>query len=275
MIKRLGQYLIYGHFYIAFAAAALTAATYRITHGQLRLDATVALVFFATLLIYHLDSLLDPIPINTTHRQQWEQRHRIFRLLTIALSTIATAITLFYIPARMFWFLMPLALISLIYSLPFGLKRVPWCKTFLVAFTWTAVTVGIPWISATTHPFPPIVTSLLWGHRLAFLFALALMFDMRDVQKDQRAGLITLPMSLGRFKTKAVALSALAITMIPACTFGSLSHWRANYPGLALAVPTTSVLTMLLIVRIKPSSSDWFYQVFLDGTIIFYAAMLY
>ncbi|MGB0767386.1 MAG: hypothetical protein ACPGYV_06720, partial [Phycisphaeraceae bacterium] len=69
------NWVVFGNLYVALCGAALTAATYTLYGLPARVDAVVAVVFFATLVIYNLDRLVEPHPGDTAH-ERWVETHR-------------------------------------------------------------------------------------------------------------------------------------------------------------------------------------------------------
>ena len=69
-------WLVFTNVYVALCGAALTAATYPLLGEPARIDAPVLLVFFATLVVYNLDRLVEPRPGDSQH-ERWVERHRL------------------------------------------------------------------------------------------------------------------------------------------------------------------------------------------------------
>ena len=95
----------------------------------------------------------------------------------------------------------------------FGLRQFPAIKPVAIALAWTWVTVSLP--------LPPTQwtgTTALFVGRAAFIFALALAYDLCDQAYDRRHGLMTMVLQLGprqslRLIDAALVLSALCVCL--------------------------------------------------------------
>ncbi|MBK8555300.1 MAG: UbiA family prenyltransferase [Lewinellaceae bacterium] len=103
-----------------------------------------------------------------------------------------------------------------------GLRDLPWLKPFAVALAWAAVTVWLPLAAADWLRW----TVVLLG-RAAFVFGLALGYDLIDRGEDRRQGLRTLAGILGVQATLRVANIAFGISALAALfnTFEGLYSW--------------------------------------------------
>lgn len=106
-----------------------------------------------------------------------------------------------------------------------GLRAVPVAKPFAVALAWGWVTVMLP--------LPPEAwpgaTGVLTG-RSAFIFALALAYDLADLDYDRRHGLKTWVGQLGARRTFGLAGVALALAIL--CSIANVAF---GVYGIAMA----------------------------------------
>jgi 4-hydroxybenzoate polyprenyltransferase len=79
---------------------------------------------------------------------------------------------------------------------PRSLRRLPWLKPVSIAFVWAWVTV---WLPLDTVQWPE--TGLVFLGRAAFIFALALSYDLGDIHYDRLLKFPTLVQHLGEQKT--------------------------------------------------------------------------
>lgn len=93
-----------------------------------------------------------------------------------------------------------------------GLRGVPVAKPLVVALAWGWVTVMLP---AQPEQWGR-VGGILLG-RSAFIFALALAYDVADLDYDRRHGLATLAGRIGMRKTFLLIYSALLLAVICCC----------------------------------------------------------
>ena len=265
--------LLYSSGWLAGAAAAQTAVTFRLGPVPAAVSyPVVALVFAATLLVYNLDAVLPfkhGLPAGASGRKAWQQRHRRgLALLALGAAVVTGGLFLAggwwrYLPA-----LLPLAALALLYSWPLvrwrghrrALRDVPLLKVFLIAGVWSAVTVGLPTL-ALHQPLPE--AAALLAQRFCLVLALSIVFDIRDLSRDRTAGTHTFPVMLGQVGAKAVALAFLAGSL-------ALALMRGTPPlGLALlGLPAAAVILLA-----DERRSDYFFALLADGVLLVPAAL--
>lgn len=104
------------------------------------------------------------------------------------------------------------AALGLAYTLPFpglGWRRIGPLKPVLLATAWTLLTT--PWSGGA-----PIAQGLRWPA----LFALCLLFDLKDIACDRRHGVVTPAASLGPAGVRALAALLVAATTLAALACG-------------------------------------------------------
>jgi hypothetical protein len=266
--RRLLDAVLFSSVWLAAAAAAQTAYT---LHLWPPLDAAgyrlVLLVFTATLLVYNLDAVLPfkhRQPAGTSGRKAWQQRQPVPVALLAAGSALAAG-GLFFVDGwwRYLPKLLPLAALALLYSWPLlrwrgqrrALREVPLLKGFLIAGVWSLVTVGLPALLL-RHPLA-VVAGLL-ALRFCLVLALAIVFDIRDLSRDQAAGTRTFPVVFGLRGAKAVALVFLAATMVLGFAWG--------LPRLGLLL--TGLLAAAVIVLADERRDDYFFALLADGVLL-------
>ncbi|WP_201986748.1 UbiA prenyltransferase family protein [Hymenobacter rubidus] len=275
LLRRGLDALLYSSGWLAGAAAAQTAATFRQGPAAGAVGyRVVALVFAATLLVYNLDAVLPfkhRQPAGTSGRKAWQQRHRR-GLAGLAAGSAAVAGVLFladgwwrYLPA-----LLPLAALALLYSWPLGrwrgqrraLREVPLLKIFLIAGVWSAITVGLPTLA---RHRPLAEATALLAQRFCLVLSLAIVFDVRDLSRDRAAGTRTFPVVLGAAGAKAVALAFLAGAM--------LLGLERGVPHVGLALTGLSAASVILLAQ--EYRSDYFFALLADGVLLVPAALYF
>ena len=267
--------MLYSSSWLAAAAAAQTAATFRnwSATGDVNLR-VVALVFAATLLVYNLDAVLPfkhRQPAGTSGRKAWQQQHR--RALAVLAGTSAVLAGYLFLADGWWRYLpglLPLAALALLYSWPLArwrgqrraLREVPLLKIFLIAGVWSAITVGVPTL-ALQRPLAQAVGLL--AQRFCLVLALAIVFDIRDLSRDRAAGTRTFPVVLGPARAKAVALAFLAGAM-------ALGFER-GVPPLGLLV--TGLSAASVIIWADERRSDYFFALLADGVLLVPAVLYF
>lgn len=254
--------------FIATCAVAMTLSTQHLLQTPPDIPLNV-LIFLATFFIYTLDRLHtapeDAQP--TAPRLQGFVRHKKPLTILLILSGLGTLISAAFQRQEVMAALIPLALISVTYSISAPrlprLKNIPYAKTFIVAAVWTLVTAWLPaW--RPNHA----ITLELHAHlaaRFAFMFAITLPFDFRDRARDLSAHIRTLPQRLGLNGTRVLAVAALA---------GFLALSTVAAPAMLLTHILTATTTAALIAAMNPERGDLYYALGVDGTMMLQYALL-
>jgi 4-hydroxybenzoate polyprenyltransferase len=275
-LRRLLDALLYSSVWLAAAAGGLTAGTLRQWGFALREGGVAGhlpwLAFTATLLVYNLDAATPykhGKPAGTSARKQWQQRHRG---LMLGLAAASLAVSAWYFVADGWWhhlvLLSHLAAVALLYSVPLGkwkgrpraLREIPFLKVWLIAYVWAAVTVGLPAL-ALHLPFAQVWPLL--GQRLLAVFALALVFDIRDFSRDQAEGLRTFPTVIGVSGTRWVGVAALALSV-------ALGLYRGEN---TVSVLVPAICGGAAILGAAEARSDYYFALFTDGVLLVRAVM--
>jgi len=211
--------------FIATCAYGLVCQTYLLVNLPIRYW-LACLAFLATFFIYNLDGLL-PYKFNQnvviSERKHWVVQHRNVLLVSIGAAAV-TALYLFlsYGQPHYFWLIAHLVIISLFYSwriipqkarAPLPLRNIPLLKIFLIAYVWSCVTVILPLLAGNKLAISWAV-AVLFTRRFCFLFALTLLFDIRDLKKDKITRTLTFPGLVGVANTKVLASLLLLVFAI-------------------------------------------------------------
>lgn len=268
------RWVVFTNVYVAFCGAALTAATYALIGLPIQIDAATGMVFCCTLVIYNLDRLAEPHPGDTAHEQWIGCHRRLLWLITASGAIGAGACALWLSPAAQ-WSLVAAGAVALGYCLPivgspgsnkpyYRLKDLPGAKLPLIALVWAYATAGLPMLQAGVA-LDAQPAGVLIG-RLLFIAAVALPFDLPDMQRDRLSGIATLPTQFGVTATRNIALVFAAGAMVPA-----LTH---PYPQVC-ALLLSCAATFALVLALHPGRGVLYFMVALDGMLLLQAALLW
>ena len=276
-LKKLNDLFFYSSFFISLCSLALTTETHLLAALPLNWP-VLLLVFFATLFLYNLDSLLPykTAQVNViSERKAWLLSHRRFLKMVVIVSGLIAAGLFFYLlPQIPIAFILPIFLVSVLYSLPvfknkngrFPLRDVPFLKVFLIAGVWAALTVWLPLLVA-GKPISFTAEGLLILRRFLLIFALTLLFDIRDIKKDQLAHTLTFPVKFGTVFTKILSLTALlGFALLVYFTETGAVRW-----GLEASVLCSGIT----ILSTNPNRSDYFFTLFADGMMMLQFLLVY
>lgn len=259
-LRNLSAGILYSNLFIAGCAAALYAGSAQ----RMRLEVDLLELFFvlaSTFCIYNVQRLFmvkrDPAPIGIRHRFYLQ-----YIVPLIALSNIALGYMIFYVAQllledlahvdRIGVFLV-CGVISMAYFLPgLDLRRIGILKPFVIGSVWALFLVG-------RHGFPDSERAWwFFAERMCFISALAMVFDIRDREIDERYGTHTFPVRWGIDLTRAAAgVLMLGSFMISSLVFRQGSSYLFSLP-----------LFLLVLVLVAAPRREWFYLLLVDGIIL-------
>jgi 4-hydroxybenzoate polyprenyltransferase len=281
-LRQFLDFLLFSNIFIALGAVAQGLVTYHLL-GYPPSLVVLGFLFFSTILIYNLSILIQK-PKNHLQskyrRVKWIFGH--YRLnISITLIAISALIGLFFLLSWSSQLLMGfLSVLSLGYALPlfssngkkFGLRKIPGLKLFLIAFVWAFSAVVLPIFELQSSfafeiPFKDI--AILTLKRFLFVAAITIPFDIRDIFQDKTFELKTIPTVFGEKKAYLLCQFMLISYLILLFLFQSKG---LNSDFLALSL--TTILTGWLIFKSKWEKNEYYYFLYLDGTLILQYLML-
>jgi 4-hydroxybenzoate polyprenyltransferase len=218
----------------------------------------VWLIFVSGLFVYNLDHMADArvqeIPDDVAQRYF---THPMVGLLLIG-SGLLTGHALWGAPPAARVVFAIYVSVGLLYGLPVipvprragtrwaRLKEIPLLKGFLVGATiaFAAIFVPLAWVGGAFD------TAAQSAFLFVFVFASSAcqMFDVRDLDSDARAGLRTLPLTLGIPHTKR-AVMALNLFVLCLAMWGWADGLTAPHPEVIISLAVTVLYVMLVSVR--------------------------
>lgn len=265
---------------IAVAAVSLAMATQAQLGWSPTLNAGLLLIFLSTLADYNLHRLLAVY--NKTHETQsdkltWAAGHTRLLKTLVAGSSAGLAVSMFFVKTSVISLLVPLAMFSFLYSIAtrFKLRSVAWLmkvpgtKTIILALVWAAATVFIPVLQAQI-PISEGRVLLVFIQRLIFIFAIAIPFDIRDMDADSRAGIKSIPASFGTKKALLICNLAIIFSVLPAL----LQYY---YFGVNFIFPASLLSQSIILFMVnnrKIQRLPYYYHGILDGSIIMHALII-
>lgn len=275
------SFIINSNIYIALAAVALTLASQVQLGIKPEMNAYLAVIFFATLFDYNFHRYKsinnDPDALKS-EKLRWAAEHPYLLKVLIAISFTGLSISLFFVRTELLYLLAPLAIISLLYSFSFPgnpkhqlrLMKITGLKTLLIAFVWTSATVLIP-VFHTEDSISHVNVMLLFAERFAFIFAVAIPFDIRDMESDALALQKTIPIRFGEGNALKISNIALLVSL----SIATFHYLDAN---MLLILPTylISIATTFIFIKTKALRKLAFYHHgLLDGCILLHGMMIF
>lgn len=236
-------------------------------------------VFFATLSLYSLHRIIGVFKLKPAEQPIRFSYLAQFRPFFNTITGISILVSLFLFlllpPGIQLLTLIPVFL-SAGYAIPFlpgkrRLRDLAYLKVLLVAFSWAWVTVILP--SKTNKElnyYLPIF--IMFATRFLFIFAIAITFDIRDLQLDQLQQVKTIPTKLGIINAKLLIISCLLIMIC--CALFNYQLGIYTLPNV-IALVFSGIMTGILILFAKPHYHDYYFSGLLDGMILLQAILIF
>ena len=265
-LKQILDFFLYSNIFIALCSSALTLETYLLLHSETRWE-FIAFVFFSTLFLYNAQRLVLSgayFQTNLSLRHQWISKNKKSLFIIITIAALGIAVSLFFFPLNFIFYLAAPVIISFGYFIPqTNFRSIPGLKAILIAFVWTYVTDFLP--ALILNNFSPAEIGGEAGKRFlirfAFLLPLAIVFNIRDVEFDNASGIKTLPVIFGVNTTKIICLCLVLI-------FSTLVLFSPLTAEMKIAFWVSGVITGILISFASIHRTEYFYSLWLDGTMI-------
>jgi 4-hydroxybenzoate polyprenyltransferase len=285
------NHLVFSNIFIAACAGALTAETFALLNLRYAYW-FIGIIFCSTLLVYNLHYLLKSKSEKFDVRLGW-MRNNNTMIIAISICSLLTLIALVILHYRYFFIkgnslngiklllFVAIPFLALAYShpiLPGRKKRVRtwgWFKPVYLSLFWSVITSILPLYFL----FPEIIfndtsaVSILVLQRFTFMLGLCILFNIKDLEEDEKDGLKTLAVVYGKQSTlyygKWILLFFNSI-----CT--GLLIWQQSYANLlifvALFIPV--LLVWLLFHYFHRSNNTAAFVLINDGVMVIKAVLL-
>lgn len=276
IVKDVFKFFVFSNYWISFAAACYAFLTVQ----ELNLDVPFSFywfVFACTLCSYCFQRYLQlsDRKSSQSERQNWLVGNRLYLGLTVLVSgVVSLMLGLTLLTTNQILWLIPIGLISLLYSLKFlrnkkkakkqkfskmGLRDIPGLKIFMIGISWAFLCGLLPmWING-VEDFSISDMVFVSAEKLLFIIAITIPFDVRDLKYDH-ASKRTIPQILG--VSKSLSLS-VALLSLGAVTFLFAPYGAQVITGLAISY----AFTMVVILSVKKETPELYYSGLIDGAI--------
>jgi len=274
LLKRSSDFIIYSSIFIGIIGIALTLSSYLILNGSFNgiSPCLLCLVFFGSLLIYNLNVLSGLKSHWLNKKDQWKEDHAILMKILLLGSGLILIWSMQFFSFRSLLFISHLGIISILYVLPvkyenryYSLRMIPLAKIFFLSYVWASMTVIVPFFDQ--GGLGDIKVIQLFLERFMFVFALTIPFDVRDLLRDKKEALKTLPMSIGICRS-------LQISRVFLIFFVGISFITDGISYVSLTRIICAVIGFVLLDKISLKNKENFYLIGLDGLLILYFLIL-
>ena len=223
-------------------------------------------VFFATLFTYNFQRIVR-IKKGIAHkRKEWVMNNRVFIYSLITLSGFISLFFFFQFNPNTQILLLTTGIISVLY--PFGLRKIPFIKIFIISSIWTISSMGLL-ISENNLPLNSNTILQLFS-RFLFVFAITIPFDIRDVKYDKN-NIKTIPILVGIFISRLIAMLSLITLKI-------ISVYQYLYYNLSfnilIAIIICCCFSSILIIKSDENKDDFYFSFWIESLSIFFYLFL-
>lgn len=275
VVGKILDFLVFGNIVVSLGTTGLTGVTLYLLDAY-RPD-LLWFTFFSTLFIYNLSLVLGNRKLKDANspvrRHQWLLEHdTLLTVMGIAGLLISTYFLLFSFDIYTLVFLAPFGLLAAAYSFPIKIAGKTYViresglnKIFVITLIWGVMTVLLPIVEV--RGMEMLLTQdsiLLFLSRMAFVFAITIPFDIRDLRYDKETDVTTIPRVLGEKKAKAMSV-ALMFVFIALTSFlhNPMNHaWKLIFAGLLLSGVTTAII-LLFCNKNRP---EYYFSFLIEGT---------
>ena len=274
-IKKIAEFILFSSIFIAACAVSLCIETNILLDLPLNSFSFYCFVFGATLVQYNLHYSMKKVAVKNSERLSWTLRNKNLHFILLITGCLLILFSFFSFHLQHFLILGVLGCIAFLYSfpfLPFGKKKrikdYGYIKIITLSLLWTLVTVWLPVSNLSVNAG---LFAFVFVKRFVFMFILCLLFDIRDIEIDDKENIKTLAVMLGKKKSYALSYYLLVL-------FVGLSVIQFFfYPQMVflLAMLVSSVLTWIIIELTKKTNSDFIYLAGVDGMMLVQAVLVY
>lgn len=254
LLKKIVDFYVFSNIHVGIAAACFAMVSMYNSRGEYMMYFSYY-IFFSTVLAYHFIRVFENCECTFIAVSAYLKKQPIEVLSVGIIAFLGTSFFGFKIGFNALWILIPSAFLTFWYAVPLfkykgeriSLRNYPTVKMLSIALVWAMVTVLFPLQDYLTE-------SRIWiefVQRFFLIMALALPFDIRDLNKDE-LHLQTLPQKIGVLKAKRVGIQFLVLFFI-------LSFFKFPLSANTILIELVIfILSLLLLVKTKPIQSKYY-----------------
>ncbi len=284
--QRFLDFFLFTNIFLAASVTSLVFETSYLLTVKISDWSYPAFLFSATLFLYCFHRIYpfrkeesrSPLAI----RHLWIKKNfSLFYLILIASALCTIYLLIFSIPFRVVVSLLPIAFISLGYTIPFipwkgkwiRFRDIPGIKIFLISLVLSLTTVLLPVMAfsrLTSLIDPPFL--FIFIRRFFFIFAITIPFDIRDMDYDRKKGTSTIPLILGTFRAKQLSFLALGLFVVATLT---QYFWLQDISKAYLMALCISALVSGGVIRYADfKRRDYYYGFYLEGMMLLQSLLI-
>ena len=282
LLRTLFDFLLYGNFFIALCAVAMTLQTCHLRYFSVAGVPILIFIFASTFFLYNIHKFITVfLKKEKIDNQRFMQLKRFDAPLSILtfIAFMSSFDTFMQFRMDIKKLVAIIGIFSLAYVLPvFNGKRlrdISYIKIFFIVGAWVSVCVVLPAIALGKDWWT--TDAILALEKACFIFAITIPFDIRDRAWDAQLGVKTIPLliTMGSIKASSEidsvkktlkrAYIALIISFLMACILvfsRNYSFWTLFKIGISL------LITYFVIKQTDEKKGDYFYAFWVDGMML-------
>ncbi|MGE5518644.1 MAG: hypothetical protein ACM3VS_01875 [Candidatus Dadabacteria bacterium] len=273
VLRYLFDFFVFTSLFITVCALLMTYQTALLFNVPVSFN-LMGFIASGTICSYNFHWYLTPPDIpHPSVKLKWNIANRPIHLLLFIIGLIAAVYFTFMLRNHWFW-LCVTAFLTFMYSAPkmsfpffVKLRKVAIAKTIFLAFAWAHVTSLLPVVTMVKEVGAQHIWFLV--NRFFYIYAICIIFDFRDVEKDREAGIKSLITFLNEKGIDRLFWFSLAVFTI---TLVILLQWITPAEAFVLFFP--GIIVALLYYPSKTNYSDYLYYFILDGLMMLSAPFL-
>ena len=257
-MKSFIRFLVFSNIWVAFCVFALALSS------ELLLENTnhkiSHFVFFTTIFTYNFQRVVRVKKGANHMRKEWLLTNKIAVYSLILLGGIVGMYYFFKFQISTQMAIIFSGVLSLLY--PFGLRRLPFSKIFIISLVWTISTMLLLVLENNIPITYNVILQLM--SRFLFVFAITIPFDIRDLKYDAQ-NFKTIPLFFGVQKSKIIGVLALIIC-------GIISFFQSLENDLILSNLLALILlyfvASIFIVKSEESKGEMYFSFWIESLCI-------
>lgn len=273
LLSRLPGLLVSTSLFTASCAFGLCYVTERFIEPGVPIPVGSSLhraVFGSTLLVYNLSRLVPWVYGTAKPPQGSSFQYIVFLLLGVGLCLSGV----YFLSGEMLASLCVLCVFALAYfipALPVGdrkrLREYGLLKITVLTAVWAGATAVLPMqyrgVPISAYPLEVLM-------RFVFVFALCVVFDIRDMQTDTKQNIETLPNKIGVVRAYRLVYFSLVLFVLTAVA----QYTIHPDTGRLVAAGLTAVITAIVTKYIRKHTGHSAFVALVDGMMLVYAALV-
>lgn len=263
-LNKIFYFLLFSNLYIVICSFVMAFHTAQLFSVPLK-PAAIIFIISGTLASYSFHWMLPASHAVLSKRDTWSRNHRFILLILFAAGVTGAVFSIVELKDYLEK-LLPLIIFTFLYSsgrLPKGpfkyLRKYFIGKTIYLALMWSLVTVYLPLAISITEWNASFTVMLI--SKFFFLFAICILFDLRDKEADTSLGIKSLITIISYGKIKILFYSSLLISLVLSLY---LLYFGINALNLVILIIPIFITAVSYSKSTRTVSDTWYYF-YLDG----------